>query len=212
MHFSQAADKFQDSNMLSYCWSTWKWSMHQWHEEISLSQGWRINGMTRWPSKVSFWRCLLCWTQYLVSTSPFILILLGKTDVKRRFPFVLLDLLKNCFVYSERRTFRLWRECQMTPWIFNHGKNSFYLFHTNTYICGLSEARQPFSCVGIWVLLPSLLFFLLHVNHVFCVPLHLVQRTYFWHLTNPRHTEETGYIIPVLPGVWRVPYGGTVLH
>lgn len=139
MPFFQAADKFQDSKMhLSHCWRTLKWSMHQWHEEISLSQGWRINGMAWWPSKVSFWRCLLCWTQYLVSTSPFISIPFGKTDVKRRFPFVLLHLLENCFVYSERRTFRLWRECQMILWIFSHGKTHFtYFIITHTYVAFL---------------------------------------------------------------------------
>lgn len=52
----------------------------------------------------------------------------------------------------------------------------------------------------------------MHLNHVSCVHLHLVQRTYFWHFTNPRHTVKTGYVIPILPGVSRVPYGDTVFH
>lgn len=70
-----------------------------------------------------------------------------------------------------------------------------------------------FSHAGFWILgVATLLFLLMHSNHVFCVHLHLVQRIYFWHFTNPRHTVKTRYIIPILPGISRVPYGDTVLH
>lgn len=70
-----------------------------------------------------------------------------------------------------------------------------------------------FSHAGFWIWgVATLLFLLMHSNHVFCVHLNLVQRIYFWHFTNPRHTVKTRYIIPILPGISRVPYGDTVLH
>lgn len=70
-----------------------------------------------------------------------------------------------------------------------------------------------FFHVGFWIWgVATPLFLLMHSNHIFCVHLHLVQRIYFWHFTNPRHTVKTRYIIPILPGISRVPYGDTVLH
>lgn len=64
-----------------------------------------------------------------------------------------------------------------------------------------------------WILgVVTFLFLLTHLNHVSPVQLHLVRRTYFWHFTNPRHAVKTRYIIPILPGISRVPYGDTVLH
>lgn len=164
------------------------------------------------PSKVSFYRQLLCLTGYMLSTCPLISILRTQTDVKRRVPFLLLYLLENCFVWSEKSTCRFWWEHQTISWFFNNGNKSFYLCQGTTYMYSPSDDWWTFSHVGFWVLLHSLLFFLMHINHVPFIPLHLAQRTYFWHLTNPRHIVETGYIIPVLSGVWRVSYGGAVLY
>lgn len=42
--------------------------------------------------------------------------------------------------------------------------------------------------------------------------IYFAQIVYLRHFTNPKHIEETGYIIPVFPGIRRVPYGGTVLQ
>lgn len=74
----------------------------------------------------------------------------------------------------------------------------------------LRSITDVFSCWNLGVV--TLLLLPMHLNHVSCVHLHLVRRTYFWHFTNPRHAIKTGYVIPVLPGVSRVPYGDTVLH
>lgn len=100
MPFSQAADisfKTQRCIFLTVGDMEVSYASMAWGDKLVPRM--EKKGMTWWPSKVSFYRCLLCWTQYMVSPSPFTSILLGKTDVKRRVSFVLLHLLENRFVW-----------------------------------------------------------------------------------------------------------------
>lgn len=91
---------------------------------------------------------------------------------------------------------------------------SFYLYESNKHLWSPKKVQcmlfSRWSCV---VMIITCSFPFIHFRVVPRVlKIFLFSNLSFWHFTNPKHIEETGHIIPVLPWIWGVPYGGTVLH
>ena len=90
----------------------------------------------------------------------------------------------------------------------------FYLYQSNKYLLSPKKVQcLLFSCWSCVVVITIALFPFMHFRVVPCVlKIFLFSNLSFWHFTNPKCTEETGHIIPVLPWIWGVPYGGAVLQ
>ena len=91
---------------------------------------------------------------------------------------------------------------------------SFYLYESNKHLWSPKKVQcMLFSRWSCAVMIITCSFPFIHFRVVPRVlKIFLFSNLSFWHFTNPKHIEETGHIIPVLPWIWGVPYGGTVLH
>ena len=127
-----------------------------------------------------------------------------------------IDSLQNCLINSEKKAWETNTEknvLQSVSWIVTFKMTFLFTSKLQTLLKSLWNAMHKFLMLEFWLCPQSCSSSFIHLSYAFCSWRFLfVQNIFFWHFTNPKQIEETGHVIPVSPGIWRVSDSDAVLH